>query len=488
MFNRTEKKSSRFTLIHKLTLIVVLPLVCEFIFVAVLFSLLRLSDIDLARVERAKQTQYTCGQIMYHIYELAMGSLETSFKHNDQSIQAFKDAEIQLPKLTEELRAGCSNDEAALHSAEMILVLSTRLLDLLDTKVMVQPSPTSYIAQSTQLGYITQRIVEEMATIIKLQGQITSHLNSRADWHNVILLALLGGLFVSVAISLLVMFYVHADLLRRIAIVTDNTTRIAKGSPVNEPVLGTDEIAQLDRFIHGMNEALRQAETQRREVMSMLAHDMRAPLTSLAVLLDGMATGKYDADATARHEKAKKFLPELERVNRLIDDLLTYEKLNAGKLRLIKDEFLVSQLFEEVTETLAIDSELKHVHISRNCPGTRSILADKYQLKRVLINLCENAIKYSPPDSTVAMKAEFNGSRAVIEVQDEGPGLPEPIGQLFEKYEQAVNESSHKGFGLGLAICKAIIELHGGKIEARNRSDRSGAVISFSLPTSSEYS
>lgn len=459
-----------------------LPLLCEFLFVAVLFSLLKLSDIDLARVEKAKETQTTCGLALFQVYKLGVASLSASFKHDDSSALIIKDAEAQLPGLLEKLRNECKDDAVALHNSEVAAVMVTRLLDLLNTKVMPEPSPIHYLDNATKLGFLAQRIVTELAGISQMQSNISSHLNTRADWHSMIFGALLLGLLISVVISLLVMRYVHADLLRRISVVTDNTTRIASGTQLNESVPGSDEIAQLDRFIHETNQALRQAETQRREVMSMLAHDMRAPLTSLALLLDGMAEGRYDADAVGRREKVKKFLPELERVNRMIDDLLTIEKLNAGKLRLLKEKFLVSDLFKEVTETLALDADLKNVRLEKECSSTAELFADKYQLKRVLVNLCENAIKHTPKGCTVSMKATFNEKDMLVEILDEGPGFPQnDIDRLFETYEQREEADSLKGFGLGLAICKAIIDMHQGKIGARNRMERSGGIVYFSL-------
>ena len=482
MVNQEQKNSRCFTLIHKLTLIVVLPLLCEFVFVAVLFSLLKLSDIDLARVEKAKETQSTCGLALFQVYRLGVASLSASFKHDDSSALIIKDAEGQLPGLLEKLRDECKDDAATLHNSEVAAVMVTRLLDLLNTKVMPDPSPIHYLDNATKLGFLAQRIVTELAGISQMQSNISSHLNTRADWHSMIFGALLLGLLISVVISLLVMRYIHADLLRRISVVTDNTARIASGTQLNQSVPGSDEIAQLDKFIHETNHALRQAETQRREVMSMLAHDMRVPLSSLALLLDGMAEGRYDADAIARREKVKKFLPELERVNRMIDDLLTIEKLNAGKLRLLKEKFLVSDLFKEVTETLALDADSKKIQLKEECSSTAEIFADKYQLKRVLINLCENAIKHTAKGGTVSMKATFSEKDMLVEVIDEGSGFPKDVmDRLFEKYEQSKETDSRTGFGLGLAICKAIIDMHQGKIGTRNRADTAGSIVYFSL-------
>jgi signal transduction histidine kinase len=518
---KTKGKSlMSLSLMHKLTLILVLPIVFEFIFVGVLFSLLKLSDIDLARVEKAKETQSTCGEILFLVYQVGATAVNGCFQQDDSALAGFKVALAEqselvkklrsetgdnspgatsksshlsgqgysgardlLPELTRKLRSECATNTDASHGAEMVTVLVTRFLHLL-AKINAEPSAMTYMANASNFSYLSQRIIYELANISSMQTAITSHLYSRADWHTLIFAALSCGLLMGVAISLLVMLFVHADLLRRISVVTDNTTKVAEGSQLNRLVAGTDEIAKLDKFVHEMNEALVQAETQRREFMSMLTHDMRTPLTSVAILLDGLAGGEYEEDTQAIGEQAKTYLPEVERVNRMIDDLLTFEKLDAGKMRLIKAKFPVSELFREAVETLSIDAELKHVKLVERCDPNFTLVADKYQLKRVLINLCENAIKHTPKDGTVLLKATSSASDVVVEVIDEGPGLPDDsIDRIFEKYEQNVDPAAYKGFGLGLAICRAIIELHQGHIEARNRTDRSGAIFLFSLPT-----
>jgi two-component system sensor histidine kinase BaeS len=352
---------------------------------------------------------------------------------------------------------------------------------------MVTPTPINFTKYSTQIGVLTQGLVVQLVNLGKTQANISTHLTSRLDWHSIIFGALAFGLTTSVAISLLVMRFVHAELLRRIFTVTENATKVAKGDQLNQPVSGTDEIAELDALVHEMNDALIRAEGQRREVMSMLAHDMRAPLTSLAILLDGMAAGKYESDPVGRRERVKKFLPELARVNRMIDDLLTFEKLNAGKLRLIREKFGICELIKEVVEILAIDAELKQVRFDTECKSDVTVVADRYQLKRVLLNLCENALKHSRANNTVTVRVTRKDNATRVEILDEGPGIPiDSIDRLFEKYEQHETTEPGKGFGLGLAISRAIIELHEGKIGAGNREDRSGAVFYFSIPGAAE--
>jgi two-component system sensor histidine kinase KdpD len=114
--------------------------------------------------------------------------------------------------------------------------------------------------------------------------------------------------------------------------------------------------------------------------------------------------------------------------------------------------------------------------------GIPMILADSVMIEQVLINLLENAARYTPPGSGLEIVAEINESSVEIAVADHGPGIPKGQEErLFEKFYQTRHETAQSGVGLGLAICRAIIEVHGGRIVARNRAE-GGAVFSFTLP------
>ena len=476
------EKPMRLNLMHKLTLMVVLPLLFEFIFVAVMVGLLKFSEYDLARVAKAKEVQSTCGKVLLQVYQADVAAFDNSIHPSEFSVTTFKQAQSQLPMLVDKLRSECSGNTEGQHSTELISILALRLLDLL-SNVIDATSPLIGSTYADNAGFLTRRIVAEIYGLSSSQGKISSHLDSHIDWPTVIFTALALGLGASVIISLLVMRFIHGDLLKRIGIVRDNATKITEGDPLNPRVVGTDEIAELDDLVHEMHEELLQSEGQRRDVISMLAHDMRVPLTSLALLLSRIVAGKYESNLIERREKVKKFLPELERVNRMIDDLLTFEKLNSGKLRLIKERFPVLQLFQEIADLLAIGVELKQVQFDLQCEANLYITADRYQVKRVLVNLSENAVKHSPQGGNVTLKAARDPALVRIDVMDEGPGIPEEsMGALFEKFEQGSEADSRKGFGLGLAISRAIIEMHDGEIGVRNRSDRSGADFYFSLP------
>jgi signal transduction histidine kinase len=232
-----------------------------------------------------------------------------------------------------------------------------------------------------------------------------------------------------------------------------------------------------------MNADLIAAQLARQEFMGMLTHDMRTPLTNVNILLGMISEGVYDDDAPKRRKLTAKMVPEIERISRLIEDLLSLEKLDEGKLSFVREPCLVEQLLETVSDAVQNQARASDKAVAIDISEDFTILADSYQITRVLINLTANALKYTANNTTVTLKAQRIESQALFEVIDEGPGVKaETIPRLFERFGQGEDSLARTGFGLGLAICKAIVEAHNGNIGARNREDRKGAIFFFTLP------
>ncbi len=223
-----------------------------------------------------------------------------------------------------------------------------------------------------------------------------------------------------------------------------------------------------------------EAERQRNSLLAALSHDLRTPLTALIGLAETLAL-ELTAEQSPHQESLAAIREQAVRMALLADNLLDMAKLQAGGVRLRKDWQSLEELFGSATRLLeqplrdhplrlALDSELPLV----NC--------DAVLIERVLVNLLENAAKYTSPGTVIGVTAAASADRLTVEVWDEGPGLPagrEPA--LFEKFARGQAESAVPGVGLGLAICRAVIEAHGGQIRAENRAG-GGASFTFTLP------
>ncbi|MBI4989907.1 MAG: DUF4118 domain-containing protein [Rhodocyclales bacterium] len=235
-------------------------------------------------------------------------------------------------------------------------------------------------------------------------------------------------------------------------------------------------------YVEVAQEALLGVESERlrNALLSAVSHDLRTPLTVLVGLSDSLAMTGEGLPRNMK-ETAEAIRDEALRMSRLVSNLLDMARLQAGDVRLRKDW----QPLEEI-----VGSSLKHVEALLQgrsvridlMPGLPLLEFDAVLIERVLCNLIENAAKFTPADGQVTIAARRRDDFVEISVSDNGPGLVQGSEiAIFEKFMRGQPESAKAGVGLGLAICRSIVEAHGGRIWAENRSE-GGARFVFTLP------
>jgi two-component system, OmpR family, sensor histidine kinase KdpD len=223
-----------------------------------------------------------------------------------------------------------------------------------------------------------------------------------------------------------------------------------------------------------------ESERLRNSLLAALSHDLRTPLTVLIGLAESLALTKPPL-SPPQLETADAIQDEARRMSTLVSNLLDMARIESGEVKLN----LQWQPLEEVVGSAlnAARAMLKQHHVDVQIPRDLPLVRfDALLIERVLVNLLENASKYTPPGSTVTLTAEVIGDRLSVSVMDDGPGLP--AGQqeaVFQKFTRGERESATPGVGLGLAICRAIVESHQGKIVAADRPG-GGARFTFTLP------
>ena len=223
-----------------------------------------------------------------------------------------------------------------------------------------------------------------------------------------------------------------------------------------------------------------ESERLRNSVLSVISHDLRTPLTTLVGLSSLLAEGQVDARKQA--SIAQSIQEESLRMNHLVTNLLDMARLQSG-VKLNK----AWQLLDDVVGSAlrACQRNLQGHQLEVALASDLPVLEyDAVLIERVLVNLLENAAKYTPPGSHITLLAQPEGATIRVCVQDDGPGLPSGLEQkLFDKFSRGNSESTTPGVGLGLAICRSIVEAHGGQITASNRQPH-GAAFCFTLPVS----
>jgi len=226
-----------------------------------------------------------------------------------------------------------------------------------------------------------------------------------------------------------------------------------------------------------------EVERLKREFVAMVSHDLRTPLTSVhgsLTLLSAGALGDLSDEARDVVTTAEN---ELERLTRLVNDLLDVAKIEAGKMEVHPVPMPIQPIVRRSVSSLSHFAESHKVSVQAEESDAR-VIADPERLVQVLVNLLSNAIKFSPPDSTVSISSHIDGDTLEIRVRDQGRGVPiEHQLAIFERFHQVEGEDAtvKKGTGLGLPICKQIIEQHGGIIGVRSETGK-GSTFWFTLP------
>jgi two-component system sensor histidine kinase KdpD len=226
-----------------------------------------------------------------------------------------------------------------------------------------------------------------------------------------------------------------------------------------------------------------EAEQLRNALLSSVSHDLRTPLAVITGTASTLLEGAESIDPTTRVDLTKSILDGAERLNRLIRNLLDMTKLESGTVK-VKKEW--SSIEEVVGSALTrLDARLRGRPVQVKVPMDLPLMAfDPLLIEQVLINLLENAAKYS--DGPIDVFAFHGADEAMVEIADHGAGIPPgEETRIFEKFHRAVREGGPSGVGLGLAICRAIITAHSGKLWAQNR-EGGGASFRFVLPRGGE--
>lgn len=223
-----------------------------------------------------------------------------------------------------------------------------------------------------------------------------------------------------------------------------------------------------------------ESERLRSSLLAALSHDLRTPLTALVGLADTL-TLQLLAVQAPESETAVAIRDQALRTSRLVDNLLEMARLQSGTVQPRKDWLALEELIGAAIKVL--EPSLAGHPLQTDLPADLPLVqGDAVMLERVLVNLLDNAIKYTPPGTPLGITAHVAGDALEVAVWDEGPGLPP--GQeriIFDRFTRGQRESVIAGVGLGLAICQAIVDAHGGRIRAENRPE-GGARFVFTLP------
>jgi signal transduction histidine kinase len=320
-------------------------------------------------------------------------------------------------------------------------------------------------------------------------------------------------LLIGLGMALLGSFFVARRVLRPLAVLGQGVERIGSGDLSFRVALKTgDEIETLAEQFNSMagalqeaydrleekvtertrdlvtaNEKLKELDKLKSDLLSNVSHELRTPLTAI----EGLAANMLDGIIGPVNDKQIEYLADIktstDRLARLIEDLLDLSIIDAERAEMKPSTISLLAVVQEVAlglRTIA-KNKLTDLELGSLEPGL-TVWADRDRIAQVLTNLIGNAIKFTPREGRVVVSAHMNGgARAQVSIADTGPGIPpEEVKKIFDKFYQVTRPGKEKsqGVGLGLAISKKLVEMHGGKIWVESEIGK-GSMFHFTLPT-----
>ncbi len=283
---------------------------------------------------------------------------------------------------------------------------------------------------------------------------------------------------------------IAGDIVRDVATIRDGLRAVGAGDrSVTITTDARDELAQLAAAATAMIGDLRreatardQSESARRNLVAAVSHDLRTPITSLRLLTEAVSDDIVTGALRQRYLASMR--THIDALSALIDDLFELSRLEAGDISWSLERVQLAELVGETVDAMRLEAEAKGVAVSASVPDSLALArANPEKIQRVLFNLIQNAIRHTPADGSVVVRAEPAATGIEVEIVDDGEGIaPDERPHVFTAFYRGGDQAARTeaGAGLGLAVARAIVEAHGGHIWLAESSV--GTRVRFSLP------
>ena len=301
----------------------------------------------------------------------------------------------------------------------------------------------------------------------------------------ILIFGILGALILAAALTLPLM----SAALRPLVTMEQTSQRIAEGNlslrlavPASQ-----DEVGRLARAFNSMVARLEKSFQRQKQFVADVSHELRTPLTALGGSLEMLLVGADRGDTESARRLMRSMYAEVERMRRLVEDLLTLTRLDEERLPMHMERVAVTPFLETICETV---QHLAHGQTiaCTSTPDIPPILADADRLQQVLLNIADNALKFTPSSGSLLFKAELEKKNVIITIQDTGIGIPpEALPHIFDRFYRVDTARTRLsqysgGSGLGLAIAKEIVEAQGGHISLSSKVGV-GTIVTLRLQT-----
>lgn len=474
---------------HKGLILISVPLLFELIFAAVLVSMLRQAESEAATLDQSKAVVAYTSELNQTLLNAGYLLLIWKSSHSESFVRQYEGLVSKVPGIYNRLSELTKDNLRQRDHINRLKQISDKILTL--TAKFRRPSDSAMLAfmnmssYGTQLESAYQALTTETQALDREEEQLQSGSSdsehrSRVMIYQVLALSVLFNILLSIGLAV----FLGRSITSRLNVLMENTTRLASGNPLRDPVGGQDEIATLDRIFHKMATILDETAMRKQEFVSMITHDLRTPLTSMKTVLSGLIDDAEERNDESEQRRIGIVQRSVDRLINLVNDLLDMDRLEAGSLPLDIEKVNLKAIVARSVEAVRFFAEQHDVGIITEGNLDVELEADARRLEQIIINLLSNAIKFSPKNGTVTMTAESEDGSLKIEVKDLGRGIPRgSLATVFDRFLQVKQEdySIKGGSGLGLAICKALVDLHHGNIGV-DSEEGAGSKFYFRLP------
>ncbi len=468
------------------SLMIGIPLGLQIVMTVILFANSFNLQQTLSRESYAKQVLGNIDQLHQLAADAAVTIAALRFASPEESRASTKRILNRIASLSNELKelskkknfattqqAGTLSPEAKAIADHVLLVehLSDLVFDLsnADTKQTEKPAFATVLREYDFNFDFLMTLRKISASSNKLHELFSSMAQEatpegiqRQEFLNILLS---GALVVNVALAVTLAALFGRSATGRLRMLMKNVDTFASGMVDLQSVPGKDEISLLDEKFRSMAEKRWNAEQERSAVLQTVSHDIRGPISAIHMTINGIVQSYQNLTPDKILSRLTRLTRETDRIVDLCTTFLHLESIESGKLILNIADVSVTQLLSNVRDSTLPLTESANIGIEINCPAECSIRCDEQRVEQILINLLSNAIKFSPPDTVIRLDVSTDDTSTTINVTDQGPGMTgSDIKTLFEKFSQLKNAEGKGGSGLGLWICKRLIEFHNAEI------------------------
>lgn len=480
-------KGVRFTLARKGVLFVFVMLMVELLLLGSLSVLLAQSEEELWKESHANALLSECDDLIRLFYDAGSSLVAFAATRDELAAARFRHTVETIPAQVETLHTlnlvGRQPDPAI-----------TKIEEMAEKSVALLNRTNKVVEQSSKVEFLVpdegrREVKEQLAQLVTALGEFADtqrkrkkELSGRVAQTRLRVkqsIAVTAGM--NVLLAIVAVAWLMQTISKRLDNIVSNTHRLKTREPLNPALPGTDEIAHLDRVFHEMADGLEETARLKEEFLAVISHEIRSPVSSITMLLEMMTAGSFGTLNEWEQQRVKGAEHSAKRVIDLINSLLEIQKYDQGLMELNIKSCLIKPVIEHATRTVFTLAERKNIKVLHQ-EVSGEFFADPLRIEQVLINLIANAIKYSPEGTTINVIVEKQDEFIEFGVQDNGPGIPlETQGDLFGKFQQVGTNYDQNSSGLGLYICKSIVEGHQGEIGVQSEPGK-GCLFWFKIP------